>query len=130
MKSMEVRAIEVHDPLQALENKVVPKKETIKEEPLNLKEKLKLKLYQQLFKNRGAKNDSSEGVTGERGVLGEMFDSVISMIAKTGAGKAIENMKQDFENLEERNKKVMDKFLNMLENNIDCSRTFKILGSE
>ncbi|NOQ71240.1 MAG: hypothetical protein GQ574_04530 [Crocinitomix sp.] len=110
----EVRKVEGEDPLKKLEEKVVPKSEKLPDKPLNLKEKVKLKLYDKLF-NRKKDKDGNETIAPTA-----LLKGLSKLRGAFGSKKgSIDGMQQDLEDLEERNKAQVDRLLDMLKNNPD-----------
>jgi hypothetical protein len=109
---IEVKAIPPEELLKNLEQKVVPKKRSFKDEALNGKEKIRYNLLKSIFKP--SKENKGKGIR-----IKDWFKPVAyGMRSFLPKGKEqLQNMAQDFEDLEKRNESEMNKLLNMLKNN-------------
>lgn len=115
IKSFQIKPINPEDLLENLEKKIFPQKETMKDESLSILEKGKLLFYKLLFTTNKKEKIGSEGRTG-KSVLwakAEAFFNSFSDKENTIGQK----MQQDYEDLERRNQKLVDKFLDLLRNN-------------
>ncbi|MDI3319398.1 hypothetical protein [Pinibacter soli] len=105
----QIKAMPPEDALQEMEDQVFPKKKEFEDKPLNLFEKGKLLFYKLLF-------------TGKEGKQGMFDGSDIKMPAWLSklwpgfGGTWFDKMQEDFADLEERNKRKVDKLMEMLEN--------------
>lgn len=113
IKSFHVKPVANEDILKKLEEKAFPKKEKLKDEKLSIKEKIKLFAYKKLFKKTDKKDISSKT---ERTKLMGNIDSIAKSMFKKKKGWA-DSMQNDFEDLENRNQKEIDKLLNLLKKN-------------
>ncbi len=115
VKSFQVRSVAPEDVLKNLEEHVFPKEEKMEQKPLNLLEKGKLAMYQALFK----KTKDEQGVPGkgsEKTGFAEGLDKIFSKVF--GAeNKWMKKVEQDFEDLEKRNQKQVERLLDMLKKN-------------
>lgn len=104
-----IEPISPEDALKNLEDKVFPQKEAMKDKPLNILEKAQLLFYRQLFnKSNAGSNKKLVGKTkvghGIERLLGKLF----------GNNGFCERMQEDFEELDRRNQKEVDKLLDLL----------------
>jgi tetratricopeptide (TPR) repeat protein len=106
--------------LQSLEEQHFPKKEELKDKPLNLLEKGKLFIYKQLFSKD--KEGSGEG-TGKGSFLSKM--EALGKIF-SGSGKWVDRMQQDFEDLEQRNQKQVDRLMDLFRKDPDEALKYAI----
>lgn len=111
IKSFRLVAPPEEDTLKNLEETSFPEKEKMPDKPLNSIEKGKLSLYQKLFKKKV--NEKGEESL-ESGTFMKEVSSFANLFSKK-KGTWEEKVKQDYEDLEERNKKEIDKLLDMLE---------------
>lgn len=105
----QIKAVPPEDALQEMEEQVFPKKKEFEDKPLNLLEKGKLLFYKLLFTNKGSKP----------GLLGGSDIETPSWLSKLMPRFGIalfDKMQEDFADLEERNKRKVDKLMEMLEN--------------
>lgn len=116
IKSFQVASLSPEEALEKMSKDHFPEKEQHREKPLNSFEKLRLKIYRGLFSSNETGQQKGEDSKGG------LFDGAGKVVNEVGRwldrflpiDKAVEKMQQDFENLEERNKKEVDKLLNML----------------
>ncbi len=113
VKSFRIAAKPEEDILKALEEDF-PKKEKDPNKPLSLLEKGKLGVLKKLFKEPKDSESAAEPtglgkvIGGSVGILGKLF----------GAGKSWSNkIKENYEDLEQRNKKEVDRLMDMLKKN-------------
>lgn len=118
VKSFRLAPVKAEDTLKKLEEEAFPKREKLEDKPLNLFEKAKLSFYRYYFRQAtGGENPGKPGFaeslkTYRPGWLDQLLDPFFGK-----KGKRSERMQQDFENLEERNQKQIDKLLDMLRKN-------------
>jgi len=109
IKSFQIKPIDPDNVLDNLEKKSFPKQEKFKDTSLNFLENIKLTLYKLLY----VKDTVSKLVT-EKPLLG-FFRKMISIFDKHN--KWTDNFQEDFENLEHRNQKQLDRFLELMRKN-------------
>ncbi len=93
--------------------------------PLNLLEKAKHLFYKQLFGNNnnnstaGSEEDKRGGDWGAQAPASGFWNSITGFLQKILGtnSKWVNNMRQDFDNLEERNQKQIDKLMDLLKKN-------------
>jgi tetratricopeptide (TPR) repeat protein len=108
IKSFQVQPIPKEEVLKNLSDNIFPKHEKMKDQPLNPLEKLRLGLYNLMFrKEKASDGKSSIGKTG----LGSRIQSLFY------SAKGWQNLEKDFEDLEQRNQKKMDRLMDLLKNN-------------
>ncbi len=112
IKSYRIEAKPKEDLAMELKDQISTERKKINTKPLNLSEKARLKVYKQFFK-------SKEGENGRTVEVNTNAQGLQKWASKFGfnSSDAIEKMKQDFADLEERNKKEVDKLMDMLKNN-------------
>lgn len=101
------------DVLANLEKNIVPKREKLPHQPLNFFEKGRLAFYKNFF---SSKKENEELAGSEKTEFGKKVDSFLKIFSNE-KNNTIENWQQDYENLEERNQKQLDKLLKMLNEN-------------
>ncbi|MES2132537.1 MAG: hypothetical protein V4506_09310 [Bacteroidota bacterium] len=121
IRSFQVKALTPEEVLKNMEESLFPQHEAMPDEELSGFEKAKLAFYKMLFTKN--KTDGKEGTDETKG---------INSTDKTGFGKAIESLlnaitpknsklgdkiRQDFEDLERRNQKQIDKLMDLFKNN-------------
>lgn len=115
IKQFQIKPVTPEETLKHLEEQVFPKKEKMKDDSLNFLEKGKLIFYKLLFR-KSSKNGINGVVATEKTGLWSKIESLIhSSLGKEP--KWIEKMQRDFEDLERRNQKELDKLLELLKNN-------------
>lgn len=92
-------------------------REKLKDAPLSLAEKLRLKLYESFMTTEGGKP-----------ILNLRGDKLQRLAAKLGMSgpDAYKELLEDFQNLEERNKKEVDKLLGLLEKDPEAALRYAI----
>jgi len=125
INSFRLAPVKVEDTLAKLEEENFPKHEKLVEKPLSLFEKVKLSFYRMHFRKAGEKqlnstNTSESPVSTvrleEKSDFGKWMDKFMKHFSRKGTNYG-QRMLRDFENLEERNQKQIDKLLEMLRNN-------------
>lgn len=123
IKSYQVNPVSAEEAMKNLEDNIFPKKEKMPNEPLNIFEKGKLAFYKLVLGKSGQSNTSN--ITNEKpGILSaiqKMIGSKSGIITKW-----FDKMEQDFDNLEERNKKQIDKLMDMFKNNPELALKFAV----
>ena len=112
IKSFQIKPITSEEALEALEEKFFPKREAFTDKPLNLFEKAKLFFYQQLFTS----NNKVEGEDDKPSAIMKALNSISQLFSKKG-GSLTKEMEMDYEDLERRNQKHLDRLLDLLKNN-------------
>lgn len=117
-----IREIEPEDVLKSLIEKSVPQRKSLESKPLSSWEKLKLKSYRFILgKNaKGGKEDedgenSAESISDGAG----SSDYETAETKKSWWKRKKDDIQKEFENLEERNKKELDKLMDMLKKDPD-----------
>jgi tetratricopeptide (TPR) repeat protein len=125
IRGFQVHTIPPEEVLKNLSENIFPRHEKLKDKPLNVLEKARLGLYRMIFSK---KKDESAGNT------------VDGAVEKTGLGAKLESffdklfpsnnkwnrLQQDFEDLEDRNRKQIDKLMDLLKNNPDEALKYAI----
>ncbi len=115
IKQFQIKAIPNEEVLKNLDENIFPKKEKMKNDSLSLLEKGKLGFYKLLFKkNKPIGKDAVSSI--DKTGIWEKLESLIKSLALKEP-KWIDNMQQDFEDLEKRNQKEVDKLLDLLKSN-------------
>ena len=115
VQSFQIKPMAADALLENLEKKVFPKKEVMKDDSLNLLEKGKLLFYKLLFKTNKKKEIGSNERT-EKSDLWKKIEALIGSFTNKESTFG-EKMQEDFEDLERRNQKQLDKLLDLLKNN-------------
>lgn len=141
LNSFEVHSVDPEDILFNLEETDFPNSEKMDEEPLTPLEKIKLNLYKSLFKKNDKGEDGKSGNAGTGagasgmgsgnlggamgGAAGGNVDKTAFMkgleqmsnfFSKAGSGWS-DRMQQDYEALMQRNRKTLERLMEMLKNN-------------
>ena len=113
IKTMQVVALPPEAMLEKLEKETFPTHEKFKDKPLNIWEKVKLGFYGLLFKAGGSgANNTAAGNIQPTGA-GSKIEHWLRKLFGTG-DKLFNKMATDFEALERRNQKALEKLLDML----------------
>ncbi|MFY7965091.1 MAG: hypothetical protein ACOVO1_09360, partial [Chitinophagaceae bacterium] len=123
IKSFQVNPVSKDEVLKNLEENIFPKKEQMPKESLSIFEKGKLAFYRLLF-SITAQTGSSNITNQKPGILSvfeKIFGSKTEIVTKW-----FDKMEQDFEDLEKRNKKQVDKLMDMLKNNPEFALKYAI----
>jgi tetratricopeptide (TPR) repeat protein len=115
VKSFRVQPVSPEEILRNMEENVFPKKEKLKDKPLNILEKVKHTFYKLLFKKTKPASNEEAPVTEKK-----RWWATLSRAFKPRSEKPnnwINKMEQDFDNLEKRNQKQLDKLLELLRKN-------------
>lgn len=124
-----IRSFQVHPPpqediLKNLEEKVFPKSEKMEDKPLSLLEQGRLSFYKLLFQKReGHNKDNGQPV--ERTSIGAKVESFFKSIFNKHP-KWINQIEKDFENLEKRNQKQIDRLMDLFQNDPDEALKYAI----
>lgn len=123
--SFQLKPVSPEEALDNMTKEHFPDKEQHKEKPLSSFEKLRLKVYKALFLPKEKKRESSEGENKGLGNLGlidagkeSRFSSWLRRVFGRVLTPLVDKVNEDFENLEERNKKEVDKLLKMLKEDL------------
>lgn len=123
IKSFQVNPVSKDEVLKNLEENIFPKKEKMPDESLSIFEKGKLAVYKLLFTK--TKQSVSSNTTNQKPGVLSIFEKIFG--SKPGLiTKWFDKMEQDFEDLEERNKKQIDKLMDMFKNNPELALKYAI----
>jgi MoxR-vWA-beta-propeller ternary system domain bpX3 len=131
VRSFQIHTVSADEVLENLEASF-PKHEKMEDQPLSTLERLKLGIYKALFKQK-AKTDESQNnqsvtsfpVSKEPSAFMQKVESFFDRITNKSS-KMGEKMMKDMEALEKRNLKKIDKFLDMLEKDLENALKFAI----
>jgi tetratricopeptide (TPR) repeat protein len=121
IKSFQLVPISEEEVLKNLEENIFPKHERLEDIPLSISEKIKLQLYKTLFKK--GDNNSMDSI--EKKEYWQKIESFFKSISPMG-GLITEKLFQDYEDLERRNQKEVDKLMDMLKNHPDEALKYAI----
>lgn len=110
--SFQIQAIPAEEALAALEENFFPKKEKMKRDGLNPIERIKLSFYRLLFEKTGKGNNLE---TRPNRVIGKLSTWLGTLFP--GMKNWIKKIEYDFQDLEKRNQKQIDKFLDLMKTN-------------
>lgn len=109
--SFEIQASTPEETLKNLEDHVFPSKEVFREKPLNILEKIKLFFYRLLF----IRNDKEGNPSVKPGKLWMSFFNLINRLTGlSNITQLADKLLKDFNKLDERNKKEVDKLIDLL----------------
>jgi hypothetical protein len=109
IRSFQIQALPPEEILKNMAENIFPRQEKMIDEPLNAYEKVKLGLYRTIF----AKEPGSTKETYTTS-LGSKLAAFFKKISKSD--EKFKTLQQDFEHLEKRNQKHLDRLLDMLKN--------------
>jgi hypothetical protein len=113
IRKIEIKALPPEDILKNMEENTFPKKETFADKPLNWKEKIKFQLLKSFFK-------TTETRDGERKTeKSNWFTAIALLLDKIlpNSGKLLEQIENDFNDLEKRNQSEIEKLMQLFKNN-------------
>lgn len=113
IKTFQVKALTPEEALQSFEGANFPSGQKFKDKPLNPFEKAKLFLYRQLFSKGNKEGEGGDAKATES----KPFLSHLEKLRKWLSGKEsnwTSKLQEDFEQLEKRNQKHLDRLLDML----------------
>lgn len=124
VNSFQIQPLPPEEILRNMEEKIFPKQEKLEDEPLKPVEKVKLNIFRRLFKKteqkpvtEGEAEGNWRGYSVEKTELLRGIESLISNITGRNDHQWSENMQQQFEDLEKRNREAVERLLDMLKNN-------------
>jgi tetratricopeptide (TPR) repeat protein len=115
IRTFQIKPMAPEASLEALEAQHFPKQEAFKDKPLNPLEKAKLFLYKQLFTRNGT-TGKANGDAPEKTPLLSKLESLGKLFTQK-PGKWVEDMQEDFEDLERRNQKQLDRLMELFKTN-------------
>lgn len=107
IRSFQIHPISPEEVLQHLENEVFPKHKKFEDHPLSPLEKLRLKFYQLLLQKGDNANDKQDGA-----ISNDEKPSLLQKLFKSFTKDT--RLQEDFRDLEERNRKSVDKLMDLL----------------
>lgn len=112
IQGMELQAQAMDEVIEELENLIRQPSDKKISEPLNPGEKIKLGLLRTLFRNEGEEGEMVQGTYRE--LLGRLKGNL-----NLNSQDSLEHLKKEFEDLEARNQKELDKLFNLFKKNPD-----------
>jgi MoxR-vWA-beta-propeller ternary system domain bpX3 len=124
----QVKNFQVHQPpleevLEIMDDKLFPEKKTLEDKPLNLLEKVKLGLLRSLF---APKDDTGKYSSAAGGKRRKWLENISKLLVGKKMDALAERLQNHYEDLEQRNQKIMDKLLDMFKNNPDEALKYAI----
>lgn len=113
IRTFQVKPMSPEASLEALEAQHFPKQQTFNDNPLNILEKGKLVFYKQLFSRKGATGKAGSDI--EKTPLLSKMESLRQLFTSK-PGKWVEDMQVNFEELERRNQKHLDRLMELFKN--------------
>lgn len=113
IQKIEIKPLPAEKSIKEMEEKMFPKKETLKDKPLSPIEKVKLKLLNRAFEK--SKDKSKDAKIEKRSWLKKMLPYLGGDDSKLT--NYVEKKEQDFEDLERRNSSEMEKLMDLFKNN-------------
>jgi len=129
INSFQVKSLSAEEVLKNLEENVFPKKEKLKEEPLNIFEKLKLGFYKLIFSKGGDSPGARNTVPMNQEVSAPsdgLFSKIESWLQSLSNNRWSKKIQEDFEDLEKRNQKQIDKLMDLFKNNLEEALKYAI----
>lgn len=111
IKTFQVHALSPEELLEQLEKHVFSKGKPL-DEPLNTAEKARLALLKRLFKQHKEGNTT---ITEKNGLMGTLESLKNTFLGKEGSNWS-DDLQKEYEDLEKRNQKELDKLLDLLKN--------------
>jgi tetratricopeptide (TPR) repeat protein len=126
VRSFQIHSLPPEEVLKNLEDQIFPKHKSFDKRPLNVFEKTRLQFYKMIFDKRDGQDEKGNPKsTAKTGPVGSFFSNLFKSVDKKN------RMQQDFEDLEERNKKNIDKLMDLLQKDPDRALQYAIpLDSE
>ncbi len=115
IRGFKVHSIPPEEAIKQLEEKIVPEKKKLEDKPLTTWEKGKFSLYKALFK-KGVKSDGTIGDTEKTDLMKRLESFFVKNADSDNENSWSNKMKKDFEDLDDRNQKTLDRLMNMFEN--------------
>jgi hypothetical protein len=112
IRSFQVNTVSPEEVLKNLSENIFPKQEKMKDKPLNLFEKMKLGIYRVLFTRKESNNQNTSV---EKTRQATRLDVFLQRFFKTD--DKWNKLQEDFEDLDKRNQKQIDKLMDLLKNN-------------
>jgi len=119
IQSFQVKSLSPEEVLKNLEENVFPKKESLKEDPLTFFEKVKLGFYKLLFSKGGIVPVTGNAVGDNQNVSKPsdgLFSKLESWLQSISKNRWSKKLHQDFEDLEKRNQKQINKLMDLFKN--------------
>lgn len=111
--SFQVKTRSHEDVFRNLEENLFPKRERLNEKPLSLFEETKLEFLKSIFKEKG--NNSEDNEVDEEKLLTQFGTFIKFLSGKSNSW--LNNWQQDYQQLYERNKRELEKLMDMLKKN-------------
>lgn len=112
--SFQVKPVPPEEVLKNFEEKAFPTKQKLEDKPLNIFEKAKLALYKQIFSKKNPKEGPSNQEEAPKPL--HSFLNFFKNLLTPKNGQWMKNMEEDYEALEKRNQKAIERLLEMLKN--------------
>lgn len=109
---IQIKALPVEDAIKKMEQDLFPKQEPFKDKPLSLPEKIKYLVLKPLY--HPTKQDSNETPIKKKW-LSQIESQLAKFLPKSRL--FLDNLTNDFENLERRNRSELDKLMKLLKDN-------------
>jgi hypothetical protein len=122
IRSFQVHSLPAEEVLKNLEEQAFPKHKELEDKPLNLWEKMRLGFYKSIFANT---QDAQQGGTSNSSSnFASKLESVFQKIFK--GNDQWNRVQQDFHDLEERNKKNVERLMDLLKKDPDLALQYAI----
>lgn len=121
VRSFQIRALPPDEVLRKISENLFPKQEKLADKPLNPLEKARLGLYKMIFaKGKGTGNGPSPATA-------KWASGLDNFLAKLfGSEGKLDKLQQDFEDLEQRNKKQIERLMDMFKKDPDTALKYAI----
>lgn len=121
VRSFQIQASSPDEILKNLSESLLPGQERLKDEPLNVLEKVRLGFYKMIFtKSKGEGNGTIDGNAKLPSRLENFFAKLFNSIGK------LDKLQKDFEDLDKRNQKQIDRLMDMFKNDPDNALKYAI----
>ena len=122
IRSFQIHSLPPEEVFRNLEEQTFPKQKERDDKPLNIWEKMRLGFYKSVFSN--TPGSTQEGANNSSGTFASKLESFFQRVFKSN--DQWNRVQQDFQNLEERNKKDVDRLMDLLKKDPDLALQYAI----
>ncbi|MEO1051306.1 MAG: hypothetical protein AAFX87_11815 [Bacteroidota bacterium] len=124
IKSFQVEEVTPEEALKHLEENVFPQQSALEDKPLSFLERIKLFFLKGLFRKQKDPDSSDDGSNVSKTTFMQKLDGLSQKLF--GKSKWGEKLQQDFEQLEQRNQKQIDRLMDLFKNNLEEALKYAI----
>lgn len=122
IRSFQIHSLPAEEVLKNLEQQAFPKHKELEDKPLNLWEKMRLRFYKSIFSE--TQGQTQGGVNNPSASFTSRLESFFQKVFK--GNDQWNRVQQDFKDLEERNKKNVDRLMDLLKKDPDLALQYAI----